>query len=59
MPDDPKNVGKQDDTRINVNQQHEVTYWSKELNVTPEELRKAVEQVGPMVGAVRKHLQKK
>jgi hypothetical protein len=56
MPDDLKNTGKQDDIRINVHQEHEVTYWAKELNVSPEQLKEAVDKVGPMVEDVRKIL---
>jgi hypothetical protein len=58
MPDNLKNTGKQDDSRINVNQDHEVTYWTKELGVTAEKLREAVKAVGPMVKDVRKYLDK-
>jgi hypothetical protein len=56
MPDDPINAGKQDDVRINVFQEHEVTYWAKELNVSAEQLKKAVDQVGPMVKDVKQVL---
>ena len=55
MSDDLKNTGKQDDIRININQEHEVTYWTKELNVTPDELKKAIGVVGPMVKDVKKY----
>lgn len=56
MADDLKQTGRQDDQRINLNQDHEVNYWSKELGVSREELRRAVEQAGPMVKNVRQHL---
>ena len=39
MPDDTKLRGGQDRTRINLDQDHEVRYWTKELGVTTEELR--------------------
>ena len=57
MADDRKQTGKPDDTRINVDQDHELTYWSKELGVSRDELRIAVAKVGPMVRNVREHLQ--
>lgn len=57
MADDLKNTGKQDDIRINVNQTHEVSYWTKELNVSPDKLKKAVAAVGPLVKNVKKWLQ--
>jgi hypothetical protein len=56
MADDLKQTGRQDDQRINLDQDHEVNYWSKELGVSRDELRRAVEQAGPMVKAVRQHL---
>ena len=58
MPDDTTNRGSADRARININENHEVTYWTKALGVSAEELRKAVEAVGPMADAVRKHLGK-
>ena len=58
MPDDTTNRGSADRARININESHEVTYWTKALGVSAEELRKAVEAVGPMADAVRKHLGK-
>ena len=56
MADDLKQTGRQDDQRINLDQDHEVNYWSTELGVSREELRRAVEQAGPMVKNVRQHL---
>lgn len=56
MADDLKDTGRQDDQRINIDQDHELSYWSKELGVSREELRRAVEQAGPMVRSVRQHL---
>ncbi len=58
MADDLKNTGKQDDIRINVNQDHEVAYWTKELGVTAARLREVVAKVGPLVKNVRKDLGK-
>lgn len=56
MADDPKDRGPADRTRINVHEAHELRYWSKALDVTEEQLRAAVAQVGVMVDAVRIHL---
>lgn len=58
MSDDLKNTGKQDDIRINVNQDHEVSYWTKELGVSEAKLREAVKAVGPLVKDVKKYLGK-
>ncbi|WP_081169986.1 DUF3606 domain-containing protein [Niastella populi] len=49
-------TGKQDDIQINIFHEHEVTYWAKELNISPEQLKKAVDQVGPRVDDVKKVL---
>jgi hypothetical protein len=56
MADDLKQTGRQDDERINVEQEHEVSYWSEKLGVSRAMLREAVERVGPMRKAVEQHL---
>ena len=56
MADDVKQTGKPDDQRINIEQEHELNYWSRELGVSREELRVAVQNAGPMVKNVRQHL---
>lgn len=55
MADDKSKKGPRDASRINVNEEYELQYWTKELNVSPEELKKAVQQVGPMVADVKKY----
>ena len=45
-----------DSSRINVNESHEVKYWTKELGVTKEQLQEAVNNVGTSSAAVRDHL---
>ena len=52
MADDPGNRGQQDRQRINVNQEHEVRYWTEKLGCSADELRKIVAEVGPMAEAV-------
>jgi hypothetical protein len=59
MSDDTKNSGAQDRNRINVNQDHELRYWTKELGVDEKTLRDAVARVGPMVNDVRSALRGK
>ena len=56
MSDDLKKTGRQDDERINVEQDHELGYWSDKLGVSRDELRKAVQAAGPMVKDVQRHL---
>jgi hypothetical protein len=58
MSDDLKNKGAQDRARINVNEEHEVRYWTKKWNVSADELKKAVEAVGVSAEAVAKKLGK-
>lgn len=58
MADDPKKRHSPDRDRINMNQDHEVRYWTKELAVTEDELRQAVAAVGNQAKAVRQHLNK-
>lgn len=58
MSDDLQNRGPQDRSRINVNEEWEVAYWTKELGLSKEELEAAVKAAGPSVSAVRQHLGK-
>jgi len=56
MPDNLENRGPQDRSRVNVGEEWEVRYWTKEFGVDEQQLRKAVEKVGPSVDAVRQEL---
>jgi hypothetical protein len=58
MADDKSKTGSPDRDRINVNEDYELRYWTKELGVTGDELRAAVKVVGPTADAVRRHLGK-
>ncbi|MNI76408.1 hypothetical protein D3C73_1326360 [compost metagenome] len=58
MSDDLTNRGPQDRARINVNEDHELRYWTKELGVSEERLKEAVKAVGVAVEAVKEHLKK-
>ena len=44
--------------RIDVSDEYELNYWSKELGVTGEALKSAVLKGGATLEAVRKHLGK-
>ena len=44
-------------TRINVDDELEVHWWSARFSVTPEVLRAAVDEHGPSAEEVRKKLQ--
>lgn len=56
MPDNLKIRQPQDRTKINIHESWELAYWSKELGVSTVKLTQAVNAVGPMVSAVKKHL---
>jgi hypothetical protein len=56
MPDNLQDRGPQDRSRINVNEDWELRYWTKELGVTEQQLRDAVRRVGPSAEAVRNAL---
>ncbi|MDH0734836.1 DUF3606 domain-containing protein [Achromobacter spanius] len=58
MSDDLTNRGPQDRARINVHEDHELRYWTKELGVSEERLKEAVMAVGVAVEAVKEHLKK-
>jgi hypothetical protein len=54
--DDKSKTGKGDDSRINVNEEYEVQYWSKKFGVTPDELKEAVKAVGSQAILVDEYL---
>lgn len=58
MADDRNKTGSPDRDRINVNEDYELQYWTTALGVTAEQLREAVQAVGPGAEAVRRHLGK-
>lgn len=55
MADNPTKQAR-DRKRIDVSQSYECRYWSEKLGVTPEQLKKAVSRVGPMVKDVQREL---
>ena len=58
MADDLTNRGPRDRDRIDVNQDHELRYWTKKFNCTATELRDAVKAVGTMADNVEAYLKK-
>lgn len=56
MTDDLNNTGPQDRARVNVNEPHEVVYWTNKFGVTELELRSAVAEVGVAAEKVAIHL---
>ncbi len=58
MPDDPNEHGTPDSRRVNIYEEHEIKYWTKELGVSKEKLIEAVNAVGTSAEEVRKYLKK-
>ena len=56
MSDDTSQRGPQDRSRINLNQAHEVRYWTQALGVSEAELSRAVGAVGSSADKVREFL---
>jgi hypothetical protein len=48
--------GRQDGSKVNVHESHEVKYRTKQLNASNEELQRVVYKVGNGAAAVRKQL---
>lgn len=58
MSDDKTIRGPADGSRVNVNEDYELRYWTEKFGVSAEQLRTAVQQVGPVAATVQAHLQK-
>ena len=58
MADDMNSRGPPDALRINVNEDQELRYWTKALNVSEAEIRAAVAAAGVMANDVRAYLGK-
>ena len=56
MADDKADRGPQDRSRVNLSEDYEVRYWTKELGVTKDELARLVHQHGNSVEKLRQEL---
>ena len=56
MTDNTADRGPEDRSRISLGQDYEVRYWSQRFGINEEELRTAVEEVGPAVSDVEQYL---
>ena len=56
MSDDTSKRGPADRSRINVNEDYEVRYWSEKFGVSEEQLRAAVARAGAMADDVERAL---
>jgi len=58
MADDRSKRGPQDRSRISLEEDYEVRYWTDALGVSADRLRELVQEHGNSAGAVRKALDK-
>jgi hypothetical protein len=58
MTDDRVITGEPEATRINLNEDYEVRYWTKRFGVDPETLKAAVQRVGTRARDVEAALRK-
>ncbi len=56
MSDNRSKKGQQDRSKINLEEDYEVTYWSEKFGVTRTSLRAAVAKVGNSAAAVQQEL---
>jgi hypothetical protein len=56
MADDLSKRGGGDRSRVNVNEPHEVRYWTQKFGCTEDELRAAVSRVGVLASDVEEEL---
>jgi Protein of unknown function (DUF3606) len=59
MADDKSKTRPQDSSKVNVNEDYEVQYWTKKFGCTPQQLKDAVKKVGTGAAAVEKEVKKK
>ncbi len=59
MPNDKPTTGPQDPSRINIQEKHELEYWTKTLGVTSDQLRAAIAKVGTSATAVETELKRR
>jgi hypothetical protein len=56
--DDKNQRGGQDRTRIDTSEDYELQYWSEKFQVSRDELKRAVEEVGSQAEEVERFLGK-
>lgn len=58
MADDKSKRGEPDRSLINIHEDYELRDWSQRLGVTQDQLKRAVQVVGPSADKVRRFLGK-
>ena len=56
MSDDKSKKQPQDASKVNVQEQYEVEYWTKKFGVTPDQLKAAVSRIGTSAAKVEQDL---
>lgn len=56
MADDLSNRGPADRSRVNVNEPHEIAWWTQKFGVSEQQLREAVKKAGVSAKDVQKLL---
>ena len=56
MADDTTRTRPKDVSRININEDYEVRYWTEKFQVSPDQLKAAVKKVGVSAKAVQEYL---
>jgi hypothetical protein len=59
MPDNTEDKGSQDRNRVAANQDWEIDYMVTKFNVTRQEIREAIKEVGNDRDAVEEYFRKK
>lgn len=57
MTDDLNQKRPEDAAKVNLRQQWELAYWADHFDCTQAELKKAIQEVGPLVKDLEKHFQ--
>jgi hypothetical protein len=55
MSDNLNDRGPQDASKVNVNEDWEVAYWTRKFGVTADQLKQAVKQVGTSADKLGQH----
>jgi hypothetical protein len=58
MSDNLNDRGPQDASKVNVNEDWEVAYWTRKFGVTADQLKQAVKQVGTSADKLGQHFNK-
>lgn len=56
MPDNTNDRGPQDRSRVSMEEDYEVRYWTNKFSVTQDRLQQAVDAVGNSADAIEQYL---